>query len=333
MLYYNILFSRMIDRLAILGFMGEYLSGYDQRGRIGFQLMLVNSLRLISRLAPLASGLRYGAVILILLHCVPASAEPRVLASIKPLQLIAQAVMGENERVGVLLPPGVTPHHYTMRPSDMKRVAGAQMIIWLGPESERYLAKPIASLRNSPVVIDLQQYLSRDQYGHEDPHLWLSSQQAARIARLIGGGLSRVDPQNKQQYETNLERFLERLTHFSDKSRSAFSELDIRYVVYHGAYGYFERDMGLSPIGVVSIHPEVNPGARHLMALKKLIRSQQVSCILVEPESNPSIVDILIEDDSVIVQNLDPMAAGIEVSPSGYLQFLHQMVEIFKACR
>lgn len=323
----------MIDRLAILGFMGEYLLGYYRRGRIGFQSMLVNGLRLISRLAPLTAGLRYGVVALVLLHNVPASAEPRLLASIKPLQLIAQAVMGDSERVEVLLPPGVTPHHYTMRPSDMKRVGEAQIIVWLGSESERYLAKPIASLRNGSVVIDLQQYLSRDQHGHEDPHLWLSSREAARIARLISDGLSRVDPQNKQEYETNLARFLARLTHFSDQSRSAFSELDIRYVVYHGAYGYFEREMGLSPIGVVSIHPEVNPGARHLMALKKLIRSQQVSCILIEPESNPSIVDILIEDDSVIVQNLDPMAAGIEVSPSGYLQFLHQMVEIFKACR
>lgn len=313
--------------------MGKYFVGCFKRGWLGLYRFLVRSVRVMKRRSPLILGMVYGALGAITVFSVPVAAEPRVLASIKPLQLIAQAVLGDTQLAGVLLPPGVTPHHYTMRPSDMERVNDAQLIVWLGSESERYLAKPIASLRNKTVVIDLQPYLSLDQDGYRDPHLWLSSYQAARIAGLISSGLSQVDPQNKQEYEANLADFLSRLAHFADEASVAFSKHDVRYVVYHSAYGYFERDMGLSPIGVVSTHPEVNPGARHLLALKNSIRSQQVSCIFIEPESNASIVDILSDGNSVMVQNLDPMATDIEVSQSGYLEFLREMADKFKACR
>lgn len=50
-----------------------------------------------------------------------AQADVRVLTSIKPLQQIAAAVQDGVGSPDVLLPPGASPHHYALRPSDVRR--------------------------------------------------------------------------------------------------------------------------------------------------------------------------------------------------------------------
>ena len=58
----------------------------------------------------------------------PAHAEVRVLTSIQPLQLIAAAVQDGVGKPQVLLPPGASPHHYALRPSDVRKVAEVDLL-------------------------------------------------------------------------------------------------------------------------------------------------------------------------------------------------------------
>ncbi|MCO6062351.1 zinc ABC transporter substrate-binding protein, partial [Pseudomonas sp. MOB-449] len=67
-------------------------------------------------------------------------AEVRVLTSIKPLQLIAAAVQDGAGTPEVLLPPGASPHHYALRPSDIRRVHEATLVYWIGPDLEVFLS-------------------------------------------------------------------------------------------------------------------------------------------------------------------------------------------------
>src|SRR5690606_16899762 len=81
------------------------------------------------------------AVIALFLLSLAAQAEVRVLTRIKPLQLIAAAVQGETGRPEVLLPPGASPHHFALRPSDVRRVQGADLLYWIGPDMENFLPR------------------------------------------------------------------------------------------------------------------------------------------------------------------------------------------------
>ena len=45
----------------------------------------------------------------------------RFLASIKPLQLISQAITEGVSDTEVLLPAGASPHHYSLKVSDPKK--------------------------------------------------------------------------------------------------------------------------------------------------------------------------------------------------------------------
>ena len=80
-----------------------------------------------------------------------AHAEIKVLASIKPLQLIAAAVQDGVGKPAVLLPPGASPHHYAMRPSDVRQIRSADLLYWIGPDMEAFL-EPVLKGRKGPSV-------------------------------------------------------------------------------------------------------------------------------------------------------------------------------------
>lgn len=264
---------------------------------------------------------------------ISAEAEQRVLASIKPLQLIAQAVVGDRYPVQVLLPPGATPHHYSLRPSDMRKVDQADLIIWLGTEAETYLAKPLGRADQSYVEINLEEYLERGADRYADPHLWLSSRYALRIAGLIADRLAELDPMDETIYRANLHTFALALDRLHGQFSAELKQQEIRYLVYHDAYGYFEREYGLSHLGVVTPNPEVNPGARHLLQLQNRITEQKIDCILVEPESNGAVVRALLAGQPAKQLLIDPMASNIALGPKGYLEFLSYVMETFQQCQ
>jgi zinc transport system substrate-binding protein len=80
-----------------------------------------------------------------------AQAEIEVLTSIKPLQLIAAAVQDGAGKPAVLLPPGASPHHYALRPSDVRQIRSADLLYWIGPDMEAFLA-PVLEGRQGPSV-------------------------------------------------------------------------------------------------------------------------------------------------------------------------------------
>jgi hypothetical protein len=93
-----------------------------------------------------------GSLLLLSLLCSSvALAEVRLLTSIKPLQLIAAAVQDDLGSPEVLLPPGASPHHYALRPSDVRRVREADLLYWVGPDLESFLPRVLVG-RAKPAV-------------------------------------------------------------------------------------------------------------------------------------------------------------------------------------
>jgi len=264
---------------------------------------------------------------------VHASTPPKVLASIKPLQLIAQAILGEVSPAQVLLPPGASPHHYSMRPSDMVKLHQADVIIWLGDESEYYLAKPLKKLAAEKPVVNLAKYLVRGVDGYPDPHLWLSSKLGIAVAKALTEQLSEIDHERAGAYRHNLSVFIAELAQLDDQIRLELREHEIRYLVYHDAYRYFEQDYGLAHRGIVSLHPEINPGAKHLLKLQRVIENERVQCIIAEPQSNQAVLGILRGESELKLLLLDPLGEAIAVDQKAYAHFLRIVAETFKRCQ
>ncbi|WP_375055891.1 zinc ABC transporter substrate-binding protein ZnuA [Zobellella sp. DQSA1] len=90
-----------------------------------------------------------------------------VLTTIKPLQLIASAITDGLSEPDLLLAPGTSPHDYALRPSDVRRINQADLVVWVGPELEGFLTPLLGDKENSLALLAL---IEPEKHGHHDEH-------------------------------------------------------------------------------------------------------------------------------------------------------------------
>jgi len=268
-----------------------------------------------------------------------------VLASIKPLQLIAQAVTAGVVDTHVLLPAGTTPHDYALKPSDLMRVYKADLLLWLGAAYEPYLAKAVKMRGVADLAVlnfdDTQvqeRHEGHDHGGHShlygDPHVWFGPDEALAIAQSLVDILVQRDAANAGVYQSNLAIFRNQLSALDARLKLAFSENSARpYLVYHDAYSYFESHYGFTHRAEVTQQPDSKPGAKSLLQLRKMILKEGVYCLFTEPQSDGNIVTLLQEGSELKVYQLDPMATDFPADKTGYVSFIKHTADRFAECR
>ncbi|WP_459207366.1 zinc ABC transporter substrate-binding protein [Pseudomonas sp. MLB6B] len=293
-----------------------------------------------------------------------AHADVRVLTSIKPLQQIAAAVQDGVGSPDVLLPPGASPHHYALRPSDVRKVASADLLYWIGPDMENFLPRVIGS-RDKPTVAVMTlkgmhlRHFGEDSQGHADhedhgahtaadntdehdhdhrpgsvdAHLWLSTANARVIAAKMASDLSRADPANVARYRANEKAFLERLDALDGRIKARVAGVaDKPYFVFHEAFDYFEAAYGLKHTGVFSIASEVQPGAQHVAAMRERLQAVGKTCVFSEPPIRPRLAETLTAGLPVRLAELDALGGTDPVDARGYERLLEKLGTDLAGC-
>lgn len=292
---------------------------------------------------------------LVLLLCSPlAGAEVKLLTSIKPLQLIAAAVQDGIATPEVLLPPGVSPHNFVLRPSDVLRLQDAQLFYWIGPDMETFLPRALQQRTQSSVALQELPGLqlrhfgqadasgdAQDTDGHDhihrpgtlDAHLWLSPANAKVIATKMAAELAAVDPPNAVRYQANLQAFAQRLDALDLRLRNQLAGIQGKpYFVFHETYDYFEDAYGLEHAGVFSLGSEVQPGARRVAQMRTELQSAGPTCVFSEPPLRPRLAQTLSEGLPVQLAELDAMGSRVQVSAQGYQQLLQNLANALLVC-
>jgi len=108
-------------------------------------------------------------------------------------------------------------------------------------------------------------------------------------------------------------------------------------VVYHDAYQYFEKQFGLHHQFALLDNPEVSPGIQQLINVRKKIEESRPSCLLIEPDSNPNLIDTALGGHALNRLTIDLL--GNQVSPeqssaeeNGYLQLMKNLAAQLQRC-
>lgn len=289
-----------------------------------------------------------------------------VLTTIKPLGFIAAAITDGVSEPKVLLPTGASPHDFSLRPSDIRSINSADLVVWVGPELEGFMAKPLA---NHPDALALTQvegmplfnYATQDSHdshdhddhdhaahehgdhdeGHEghhhegvDPHIWLGPTQAKVIAKAIASELGKLDPANQARYDANLAAFDTKVDAKDKVIAGQMKAVNEKgYFVFHEAYGYWERHYGMSSKGHFTVSPERRPGAKTLVDIRKALEEKQASCIYAEPQFSPAVIESVARNTGAKVLLLDEVGEQVPLGPDGYPQFMQQLADAFAQCR
>ncbi len=84
-----------------------------------------------------------------------ASAEIKVVASIKPVHSLVAAVMEGVGEPGIIVDGAASPHTYALKPSQAGMLADADVVFWIGPELEAFLEKPLATIAGKATAVEL----------------------------------------------------------------------------------------------------------------------------------------------------------------------------------
>lgn len=305
-----------------------------------------------------------GAIFALTAFSVTASltlpAQANVVASLKPVGFIAAAIADGVTPVDVLLPDGASEHDYSLRPSDAKRLKNADLVVWVGPEMEAFMAKSAAELpaqKNlamvnidgvKPLLIsggeDEDEHTaekSEDQdaeahhhhHGEFNMHLWLSPEIARKTAVAIHGKLLELMPQDKAKLDANLQQFEVALADTDKRVSAQLAPVRNKgYFVFHDAYTYFEKQYGLSPTGHFTVNPEIQPGAQRLHQIRTQLVEQKAVCVFAEPQFRPAVIDAVARGTQVRKGTLDPLGTDISLAKDSYVKFLSQLSSQYESC-
>jgi zinc transport system substrate-binding protein len=282
-----------------------------------------------------------------------ASAEVKVMASIKPIHSLVAAVMEGVGTPGLVVSGNNSPHTYALKPKDAEALQDAQVIFWIGHEMEAFLEKPLESLGGNSRIVTLiaapgvntlpvregNGFDKDDDEGevHEagsaDGHIWLDPENAKAMVQTIADELSQQDPTNAAAYSSNAAKEIAELDGLSKEITEMVAPAKGKgFIVFHDAYHYFENRFGLRASGAITIHPESTPGAKGIAEIKQRISDGKVTCVFAEPQFDNALITALVEGTTVKAATLDPEGSPLEPGPDLYPTLLRNIARNLSSC-
>ncbi len=272
--------------------------------------------------------------------CMPllAAAKPVIMTTIKPVALLSQAVVGDLAEVDVLLPKGGSPHRMSLRISDRQRLSQSDLLIWIGPNLERYL-EPLAATMDSlqlskvdgesghQAIEEQEQELDhspsneqRHAHAHDvDAHFWLNPEVAQKMVLMIADRMMLVDPDHRETYQHNAQQEVDRIEAVASLHRERIgSEQSRAYGVTHDAYGHLFDYFEFPRPEVITESPEISPSVKRLWQLSKIL--ERGSCVMVEPEYSRGWIKNLADKNQYRLMTVDLL--GIQTLAVDYSQWL-----------
>ena len=177
-----------------------------------------------------------------------------------------------------------------------------------------------------------------DDHGHEghahgehDTHVWLDPMNAKVIIKEIEKQLVKLDPDNSSKYKANSKKAQSELDNLTKNIKKDLKR-NLRFVVFHDAYQYFENRFGIKVLGALTVNPDVLPGAEQLSKIREVIEHEKVNCLFSEPQFNPAIIKSIAKDTKIRTGVLDPIGATLDKGKGMYSELLQSMYASFKGC-
>ena len=299
-----------------------------------------------------------------------ANADIKVVTSIKPIHSITSYIMDGVGSPDLLVDGYNSPHNFQLKPSHAKMLQNADLVIFVGEGIEEFLEKPLESIAKDAKKFALLEQSGfkklkfreknifeehddhddhdkkakkkddHDDHGHDDhghghgeydPHIWLDPINAKAMIKKITKLLSKMDKENSSTYKSNSKKAIKEIDMMVKEIKSEMNK-DLKFVVFHDAYQYFENRFDISVLGALTLNTDVLPGAEQLSEIREVIEHENVNCIFSEPQFNPDIINAIAMDTNVKTGILDPLGATLEPGKDLYFDLIRNISKSFKGC-
>ena len=170
-------------------------------------------------------------------------------------------------------------------------------------------------------------------HGEFDPHAWLSTDNARTWLNVIAAKLSSIDPANAGGYFSNASEAITELDALDKEVNEMLDPVrDGKFIVFHDAYQYFETVYDFPASGAISLGDASDPGAARIAEIANRIQSENIQCVLSEPQFNANMVDTVMAGTNAKTEVIDPLGFGIEPGVSLYTKLIKGMASSLVNC-
>lgn len=108
---------------------------------------------------------------------------------------------------------------------------------------------------------------------------------------------------------------------------------DLRFVVFHDAYQYFETAFDMPAAGAISISDAADPGPARIAEIQRRVAEEDIGCVLSEPQFDPGIVEAVMDGTEARTAVLDPLGSDLEPGAGLYPQLMRNLAAALASCR
>jgi ABC-type Zn uptake system ZnuABC Zn-binding protein ZnuA len=234
----------------------------------------------------------------------PAEAKLNVVATLPDFGAIAEEIGADKVKVTSIAKGTEDPHFVDAKPSYIRILNQADLLLEGGLELEvGWLPPLLHGARNAKILTGAPGHviLSRgirllevpsgpvdrsmgDVHPLGNPHYWLDPANGKIIAGTVAEALIKLDPANAAFFESNLQRFNQRLEQkIEEWSKATQPYRGTKVVTYHKSLTYFLGRFGLELAGTIEPKPGIEPSPSYMNALIPRLKNEDVKLVLVEP--------------------------------------------------
>jgi zinc transport system substrate-binding protein len=240
-----------------------------------------------------------------------------IIATIFAPYDFARQVAGDEADLRMLVPPGSETHSFEPTPQDIIDIEQCDVFIYVGGESDEWVADLLTSLDTSNVLIirliDCVSTLEEDdsvlvnpaeaeeeeEEGLPDEHVWTSPKNAKLIAEDIAQALEQVDPANASIYGENAAAFLRELDELDAQFKDIVSQGNRRELVFGDRFPfrYFAEEYGLTCYAAFpGCSTATEASAQTVAALIDVVRRDNIPVVFYRELSNHKMADAIAEE-------------------------------------
>jgi ABC-type Zn uptake system ZnuABC Zn-binding protein ZnuA len=217
-------------------------------------------------------------------------------------------VAGDAVENKVIVPIGGDPHIYKPTPGDAILIASADQIFINALTFEGWILELIANSGTKAVVdtvtigIDaIQSSHYKDSY---DPHAWMDVSNGLIYVENIKNALTKLDPQNKNLYESNYLSYRNKLIELDKYISRRILEIPEQkriLITSHDAFKYYGKRYGLQLEAIQGISTEAQAQTSDIMRINSIIKKTGIPAIFIESTINPKLIKQLAKDNNVVI--------------------------------
>ena len=237
----------------------------------------------------------------------------------------AKNIIGERKdkfNLSWLAQNGSDIHSYQPTAQDIVMLSGADIVISVGGVSDEWAKKAVMNAHgNTDTLLEMADYVSmkneetvdgmqhEEHDGHDhgdgdeyDEHIWLSLKNAKAICRGIGDRIIKADPDGKDIYESNLQKYLSELDSLDKQLSEKLSAKNKKPLIFADRFPfrYFADDYDLSYYAAFpGCSAETEASFETVIFLANKMKSNNIKTVFTVDDGSSSIADTVIKNSGV----------------------------------